>query len=78
MKPESRGAKVTEMKSSYMKYREASNLTPSKIQKNPEHLFFESLRNIFDEAVYKIMIKLLHLFNEVTKSKSFKYNLRVF
>jgi hypothetical protein len=55
-----------DMKAPYIKYRETANLTPSKTQKNPEYLFFESLKTIFDSTTYKIVIKLLHLYNEVS------------
>ena len=48
--------------------------TPVKNQSNPEYLFFESLKNVFDPNHFKILIKLLYLYNEVNdfNSGSFK------
>jgi hypothetical protein len=55
-----------EQKPSFYKLKETMG-TPTKIQSNPEFLFFESLRNILDRDVFKTVIKLLHIFNEVRK-----------
>jgi predicted component of type VI protein secretion system len=38
---------------------------PAKMQVNPDYLYFESLKNVFDSATYKIIIKLLHIYTEV-------------
>jgi hypothetical protein len=40
-------------------------VTGSKSQSNPEYMFFESLRGVFEIPVYQTLIKLLHLYNEV-------------
>jgi histone deacetylase complex regulatory component SIN3 len=55
-----------DLKQSYMmnKMKDIGS-TPVKNQSNPEYLFFESLRNVFDQSIYKTLIKLLHLYNEV-------------
>ena len=53
-----------EQKQSFNKYKDTTG-TPTKIQSNPEYLFFESLRNVLDRDVFKTVIKLLHIFNEV-------------
>jgi hypothetical protein len=34
-------------------------------QSNPEYLIFENIKNIFDSQTFKIIIKVLNLFNEV-------------
>ncbi len=39
--------------------------TPVKNQSNADYLFFENLKNVFDSNTFKIIIKLLHLYNEV-------------
>lgn len=53
-----------ESKSIFMKLKD-SMATPIKIQSNPEFLFFDSLKNIFDPVTYNTIMKLLHLYNEV-------------
>ena len=53
-----------EQKPAFFKFKEAMG-TPTKIQSNPEFLFFESLKNILDRESFKGVIKLLFLFNEV-------------
>ena len=56
----------TDLKHSYiMSKMKDFGATPVKNQSNPEYLFFESLKNVFDTNQYKILIKLLHLYNEV-------------
>lgn len=38
----------------------------SKSNGNPDYLFFDSLKKIMDESSYSVLIKLLHLYVEVT------------
>ncbi len=55
---------VIETKGTFMKMKDTMS-TPTKIQSNPEYLYFDSLKSIFDPSTYKTLIKMLHIYNEV-------------
>ncbi len=64
-----------DLKQSYIINKMRDNCSsPNKNQSNPEYLFFESLKNVFDDSTFKVLIKLLHLYNEVNGN----INIRVF
>jgi hypothetical protein len=66
--------KISNNNSSKVKEVTSQPTVSNKNQSNPEFIFFESLKNIFDDSTYKILIKLLHLYNEVSffsKNNSF-------
>ena len=52
-----------EAKGQYFKVKDFMT-TPTKIQSNPEFVFFEYLKTQFDPPIFKSIIKLLYLFNE--------------
>ena len=45
-------------------YRQDMNHLPQKISSNPDFLFFAGLKDIFSPEIYKIIIKILHLYIE--------------
>lgn len=62
-RPDLRKANIISNEKNIIKYLENPPIAP-KMQTSPDFVFFSSLKELFSLLTYKVIIKLLHLYNE--------------